>query len=85
MVKNKRQMESTNIYKYRIKKHWKLNSVGNKHFIFFPQYKSKIYGWRYINDYYDNAESSLIPNNDIIAILIFGTIIACVGVIILCT
>lgn len=77
--------ESTSIYKYRIKKRWKINKSGIKTIIYFPQYKDKLYGWRYMHEQYefDDTKLTLVPIDSPSTILVllwgvFGTIIGVV-------
>ena len=77
-------MESTSIYKYRVKTHWYVNSEGEQKTYFYPQYKSKLFGWRnmfqcYIYSY---EKSTLLPtiNFTIYIVGIFSAIGTIVGI-----
>jgi hypothetical protein len=77
-------MESTSEYKYRIKKEWKVNSKGNKTHKFFPQYKSPIFGWRYMHSYWSSSvKSSLYPEDNLplMVVTVFMSLFAVVGLI----
>lgn len=78
-------MESSSIYKYRVKEKWIVNDNGFKLVKYYPQYKSKLYGWRNMfTPYYYTYTSTLTPDLHIgeAAGIAFGGVGLVIGLII---
>lgn len=71
-------MESTNISKYRIKLKWKVDDNGNKKAIYYPQYRSRLFGWRYMYEFLtDGDDSTLLP--DMAIGMVMGSVVCGIG------
>jgi len=75
------KMDSPSIYRYRVRERWIVDDNGYKTVKYYPQYKSKFYGWRNIFEQYSYKYfDSLTPSHFGIFVLdILGPITMSIG------
>lgn len=78
-------MESPNINRYRIRERWVVDDNGYKSVKYYPQYKSKFYGWRNMfgRSLYSNSLTPL-SNFGIFFSSVLGAIAIAIGLFMIC-